>query len=575
MGKKWKKMASLGLATAMAMTTVAYQLPGTNVEAVVNNNGNAPYMNTWLVAGPSENPTAEQIYAGVNGEQLVRPLDGNWAKLAEVSATSSYPGNFGPGNAIDGDMSTDWAAITPGTDKAPVYTLCWSSPIPVQTVQFYDRHDPNWADAIHVGNLEKVICVLKDETGNELASKVVTEIDPTGATPGIADFGKTVQGVSSVELQIEFDESDTSNKNLNVGFKEVQVFDGYSELPVPENPGKLPATAVGGSTYGNDMAANALDGDLDTAWKSNTVQGVIWGDFSFTVTLDEVSTVTDLNLTAYERSETFVFSVLYELYDESDLKVGEGKIENVTGAKNDQKAVSFEKPYYNVKTVKFNFDAPGATSANDRFGYREVEVIGEEGTTDVPESNVTPIAPVIGEDFGENGTKWQYFDDRIFNRNTDDYNDLWGYFHVKQGLETEEKYMYAHTYVYSEKEQEAQFQFTAMGPHKLWVNDRLASESSSLGNVNSKENFKPNITLEEGWNKILLQIQHKGKPYVGFYARVADKSGNQLEGVTCSSVGPTEKLQVVTQGLAIDKTAFEERNADMPSNEYPDNELPK
>ena len=575
MHKKWRKLVASTLVMTMLISTISYLAPVKTVEALVNNSGNAPYINTWMVAGPSQTPTAEQIYSGISGDELIRPTDGNWAKLAIATATSSYPGNFYPKNAIDGDLSTDWAAITPETDKTPVFTLSWAKPVPVKIIQFYDRHDPSWEDAIHVGNVKEVNCVLKDAEGQVLDNQVVTDIDPTGEKPGVADFGEVISGVSSVELHINYDENDTSKETLNLGFKEVKVLDGENNLPVPENPQKLPVKAVGGSTYGSDVAENALDGNLDTAWKSNTVQGVAWDNFDFTVTLDEISTITELNLTAFERSGSFSFSVPYTFYDASNRKVGEGQISNVTGARDDQKSVSFDVPFYNVKTVKLSFVAPGADSDNDRFGFREVEVIGEAGEVEIPEPEVTPITPVLGETFGESGTAWQYFDDRIYNRNTDDYNDLWGYFNVKQGLETENSYVYAHTYVYSETEQQAYFQFTAMGPHKLWINDQLISESDSIGNVNSKENYKPEITLQAGWNKVLLQIQHNGKPYVGFYARIADADGNQLEGVTCSAIGPTEELQVATQGLQIDKEAFEERNKDVPANEYPDNTLPK
>ena len=50
---------------------------------------------------------------------------------------------------------------------------------------------------------------------------------------------------------------------------------------------------------------------------------------------------------------------------------------------------------------------------------------------------------------GKDTSGWQYFDDRIFNRNYDDYNDLMGYFDVKLGESTVDQWVAAATYVYS------------------------------------------------------------------------------------------------------------------------------
>src|SRR5690349_15251787 len=59
------------------------------------------------------------------------------------------------------------------------------------------------------------------------------------------------------------------------------------------------------------------------------------------------------------------------------------------------------------------------------------------------------VVPVIGQSFADpNSTEtstWKYFDDRIFNSNYDDYNDLMGYFDVKQGENTTNKWVVAST----------------------------------------------------------------------------------------------------------------------------------
>ena len=85
MHKKWRKLVASTLVMTMLISTVSYLAPVKTVEALVNNSGNAPYINTWMVAGPSQTPTAEQIYSGISGDELIRPTDGNWAKLAIAS----------------------------------------------------------------------------------------------------------------------------------------------------------------------------------------------------------------------------------------------------------------------------------------------------------------------------------------------------------------------------------------------------------------------------------------------------------------------------------------------------------
>ncbi|GMX63726.1 hypothetical protein Elgi_32220 [Paenibacillus elgii] len=95
------------------------------------------------------------------------------------------------------------------------------------------------------------------------------------------------------------------------------------------------------------------------------------------------------------------------------------------------------------------------------------------------EQSLANIVPVIGESYANpNSTEtstWQYFDDRIFNRNYDDYNDLMGYFDVKQGQNTLNKWVVAGIYVYSPTAQTVQWQVGGSGVYKLFANDILSS----------------------------------------------------------------------------------------------------
>ena len=73
------------------------------------------------------------------------------------------------------------------------------------------------------------------------------------------------------------------------------------------------------------------------------------------------------------------------------------------------------------------------------------------------DENVCDIPPGAGT--AAASKKWEYFDDRLWNRNYDNYQDLHGYFTVKKGIDTRNKYVYAHTYVYSPSDMTAEFRY--------------------------------------------------------------------------------------------------------------------
>ena len=113
--------------------------------------GNAPFINTWLVSGPFEEAVADEIY-GIETTQ--RPTDGNWARVADISATSKWwSDNEAAGKAIDGDKNTSWISRTSpdnweiresdddvyGRDPKPTLTLSWDDPIKVKELEIFDR----------------------------------------------------------------------------------------------------------------------------------------------------------------------------------------------------------------------------------------------------------------------------------------------------------------------------------------------------------------------------------------------------------------------------------------------------
>lgn len=614
MKKLIKRTAAFFLATAvMASSYATGVLPGNIQVEAQQRPGTAPYINTWLVAGPSEESVIDKIY----GEApLVRPENGNWASVAEVSASSSWKTTANdfpegtdeaknvPAKAVDGDKSTCWLsqmhdnwihdgdpAYWPEWDPAPTYYLTWKQPIKVKTVDFYNRYDPSWGDQV-ISQIQEVKVTLKDASGKIVGEKTVTDIDPKGNEPGRAEFDSAVEGVSSVELLIVHD-GVKELRNVGLGFSEVEVYDGDAtgDTELGEAEELRHVSTEASSVLNNDAnygAEKALDDDPDTYWSSNTQQGIVWDPQEIpklTVELEQPSTVTELKFVAHERDGKKV-DFLYQMIHKTGSTIASGKLENVVPG--EEYTLTLDKPVANVQKIIFSpcQRTDEGNVAPNHLGFNEVEawgVPGETGSGD-PEP-MGNISPVLGEDFGD--TQWQYFDDRIFNRNTDDWQDLSGYFTVKQGLETSGKYVYAHTYVYSDKEQDAQLRFVTSGLHKVYVNDMLVDQNSTAVESSNKDQYIRTIHLKQGWNKVMLEIKHERTSYVGFYARItttangadANSPGDLLEGITCSVIGPhtqDNQLSVATQGLDIDKEAFDQRNAEagIESNMYPDNELP-
>ena len=222
-------------------------------------------------------------------------------------------------------------------------------------------------------------------------------------------------------------------------------------------------------------------------------------------------------------------------------------------------------PLARVKSVLVEIDKglpmPGIT------GLREVAVYAYPPENDksdaAPAKPLGEITPAPGRVLG--GKKWEYLDDRLWNRNFDDYQDLHGYYQIKQGVETRNGFVCAHTYVYSPKEQTAQFRVGASGSFRLFVNDVPVSRPSTPAEV-QKDLVKRDITLRQGWNKLLVQIRHtftedrnaNGVPvakdphvsFLGFYGRVSDAEGNAIPGLEYSLTGDTAgKLAIETRAL--------------------------
>lgn len=157
-------------------------------------------------------------------------------------------------------------------------------------------------------------------------------------------------------------------------------------------------------------------------------------------------------------------------------------------------------------------------------------------------------SPGEGDEIG--GAAWEYFDDRLYNRNLDDYQDLYGHFKIKQGKTvTDNMVAYAAVYVYSPAAVTAKFRIGSSGTHQVWVNGSSVGSLTTAVEVN-KDTAAYDISLTSGWNRVLVK-QAKTRAYFwGFYARITDGNGNAIEGLQYSTHGDGGALEISTKKLA-------------------------
>ena len=179
--------------------------------------------------------------------------------------------------------------------------------------------------------------------------------------------------------------------------------------------------------------------------------------------------------------------------------------------------------------------------------------------------NMSSHSPVVGG--GLDGKQWEYFDDRLWNRNYDNYQDLQGYYEVRKGVSTSNKFVYVHIYVYSPSRQKVTFSFGTSGAHRVILNGKATGKASTPKLVH-RDMEKQVLALKQGWNSVLLEIYHdhtvdkngNGVPiakdakvsYFGFYGRFTDKDGKAIDNLTYSVTGANKTLTIDTQALSAD-----------------------
>ncbi|MCL6473574.1 MAG: discoidin domain-containing protein [Firmicutes bacterium] len=145
------------------------------------------------------------------------------------------------------------------------------------------------------------------------------------------------------------------------------------------------------------------------------------------------------------------------------------------------------------------------------------------------------------------GKEWRYFDDRTFSRNYDDYNDLFSYFAVKRGESIAAKVAYAHVHLFCPTARSAQLKLGADHLAKVWLNGELVLEVRE-GNW-QRDAVSAAVTLQQGWNRLLLKIANTEEGRFGFYASLTDAQGEPMPDVIPSVNGGAGKLAICTQGM--------------------------
>jgi hypothetical protein len=156
------------------------------------------------------------------------------------------------------------------------------------------------------------------------------------------------------------------------------------------------------------------------------------------------------------------------------------------------------------------------------------------------------VAPREGAQSG--GKPWRFFDDRLFSRSYDDYQDLYSYFHVKRGESVAAKVVYAHVYVHSARGQPAQLRVGADNEFRAWVNG--AEAAASTKSTPHRDTVRAKVALKTGWNRLLLKVANQSEGRLGFYARLCGPDGGELPSLTYSPAGGAGLLAVATGRMA-------------------------
>jgi len=165
--------------------------------------------------------------------------------------------------------------------------------------------------------------------------------------------------------------------------------------------------------------------------------------------------------------------------------------------------------------------------------------------------DASALAPMLGTTVG--GATWRYFDDRLYCRNYDDYNDLYTFF--LEGREggpgggSDQKFAWCGAYVWSPVTQEVSLRFSANDQATVWLNGKVVLEQSELRQALRDELVIP-VSLVAGWNPVLVKVTN-GRRNWGFYFNLTDAEGQPLEALEYAPDSPVAapSLEILNPAL--------------------------
>jgi tetratricopeptide (TPR) repeat protein len=95
--------------------------------------------------------------------------------------------------------------------------------------------------------------------------------------------------------------------------------------------------------------------------------------------------------------------------------------------------------------------------------------------------------------------------------------------------------MYAQTFLKSDAGKEVFFRSGNSGSLKIWVNDKLVTNVAEERNCDL-DIYINNVKLNKGYNRVLVQIGESETNAANFMIRVTDKDGNNMSGISSTSV---------------------------------------
>ncbi|HNQ88280.1 MAG TPA: HEAT repeat domain-containing protein [Verrucomicrobiota bacterium] len=109
---------------------------------------------------------------------------------------------------------------------------------------------------------------------------------------------------------------------------------------------------------------------------------------------------------------------------------------------------------------------------------------------------------------------------------------------LQAALSGEHRVAYARTWVFSGHAQPARIEFGTDDGNRLWLNGSLVHEADR-GGAATPGDFKPAVTLRQGWNALLLKVIQDTGPWE-FCLRLRTPAGGTIEGLRLQASPPAE-----------------------------------